>query len=130
MNDSIYDFFKTNYGTFKSIDQTDNNFHKYQDLTTKKLKKELTQLKHRGAALSDIKYVSRLLHSKVNNIPGAANNYTVTDNYDRSNFWSFVKNVLEKSSSILPSFSREHYKRFFLHLFRELIPHKTFTPPT
>ena len=35
MTDSIYDFFKTNYGTIKSTNQTDNNFHKYKDLTTK-----------------------------------------------------------------------------------------------
>ena len=133
INDSIYDFFKTNYGTIKSTNQTDSNFHKYKDLTTKQLKKELAQLKHRGAAISDIKYVSRLLRSKLNNIRGAANNYTVTDNYDRHigrNFWNFVKNVLEKSSSILPSFSRDHCTRFFLHLFRELIPNRTFTRPT
>ena len=83
INDSIYDFFKTNNGTIKSTNQTNNNFHKYKDLTTKQLKKEFAQLKHRGAALSDSKYVSHILRSKLNNIPGAANNFTVTDNYDR-----------------------------------------------
>ena len=36
-----------NYGTAKSTNQTDNNFHKYRDLTIKQLKKELAQLKHR-----------------------------------------------------------------------------------
>ena len=132
INGSIYDFFKTNYGTIKSTNQTDNNFHKYKDLTTKQLKKELAQLKHRGAAISDIKYVSRLLRSKLNNIPGSANNYTVSDNYDRHigrNF-GILSRMYSRKVSILPSFSRDHCTRFFLHLYREFIPHRTFTRPT
>ena len=49
MNDSIYDFFKANYGTIKSTKQASKSFHIYKDFTVKQLKIELVQLKSQGA---------------------------------------------------------------------------------
>ena len=60
MNDSVYDFFKFNYGACKSTNQTNENFRKYNDFTLKQLKSELAKLKHQSSALPDIKYVSGL----------------------------------------------------------------------
>ena len=48
MNDSIYDFFKFNYGACKSTNQTSENFQKYNDFTVRQLKKELGKLKYQG----------------------------------------------------------------------------------
>ena len=39
MNDSIYEFFKANYGTIKSTNQANKNFHVYKDFTVKQLKR-------------------------------------------------------------------------------------------
>ena len=108
MNDSIYNFFKFNYGAFKSTNQTSENFQKYNDFTVKQLKTELAKLKHQGSALPDIKYVSGLLRSKLKTTPSVSNKQPATDKYDYHigrNFWNFVKNTLEKGSSIMPSFS-------------------------
>ena len=121
MNDCIY-FFKFNYGACKSTNQTNEHFQKYNDFTVKQLKKELAKLKHQGSALPDIKYVSGLLRSKLKTTASVSNKLPATDKYDYhigQNFWNFIKFTLEKGSSIMPSFFRDHCTRFFLHLFSE-----------
>ena len=45
MNDTIYDFFKDNYGTTDSLNQPNGPFRKYNRLTIKQLNRELAQLK-------------------------------------------------------------------------------------
>ena len=133
MNDSTYNFFKFNYGACKSTNQTNENFQKYNDFTVEQLKKELAKLKHQGSALPDIKYVSVLLRSKRKTTPSVSNKQPATDKYDYHigrNFWNFVKNTLEKGSSIMPSFSRDHCTRFFLQLFSATTPHKIFKCPS
>ena len=108
MNDSIYNFFKFNYGACKSTNQTNENFQKYNNFTVKQLKKELAKLEHQVSALPDIKYVSGLLHSKLKTTPSVSNKQPAADKYDHQigcNFWNFVTNTLEKGSSIMPSFS-------------------------
>ena len=121
MNDSIYDFFEFNYGARKSTNQTKKQFQKYKDFTVKQLKKEQAKLKHQGSSLPDIKYVSGLLHLALINTTSAPHKQPATDKDDYHigrNFWNFVKNTLEKGSSIMPSFSRDHCTKFFLHLLR------------
>ena len=133
MNDSIYDFFKFNHGACESTNQTNEDFRKYNDFTVKQLKKELARLKQQGSALLNIKYVSGLLRSKLKNTASVSNKQHATDKYDYHigrNFWNFVKNTLEKGSSIMPSFSRDHCKRFFLHLSHETTPNKIFKCPS
>ena len=125
MNNSIYDFFKFNYEVCKSTNQTNGNFQKYNDFTVKQLKKELAKLKHQGSALPDIKYVSGLLRSKLKTTASVSSKLPATDKYDYHigrNFWNFVKNTLERGSSIMPSFSRDHCTRFFLRSFSEATP--------
>ena len=132
VNDSIYDFFKFNCGACKSTIQTNENCQKYNDFPVKQLKKELAKLKHQGSAVQDIKYVSDLLRSKLKTTPSVSNKQLATDKYDSHigrNFWNFAKNTLEKGSSIMPSFSQDHWIRFFLHLFSATTPHKIFKYP-
>ena len=130
MNDSIYDFFKFNYG---ATNQTNENFQKCNDFTVKQLKKELAILKHQGSALTDIKCVSGLPRSKLKTTASVSNKLPTTYKYDYHigrNFWNFAKNTLERGSSIMPSFSRDHCTRFFLHLFSETTPNKIFKCPS
>jgi len=133
MNNIIYDFFKDNYGTIDSVNQANGQFHKYNHLTIKQLKRELAQLKRQNTPLTEVRYVSRLLRSKLGNSPGTAKSNDSVRNYDRilhKNFWGFVKNILQKSKSILPSFTQDHCTKFFLEFFRAVFPQRTFNTPS
>ena len=90
-------------------------------------------MKHQGSALPDIQYVSGLLRSKLKTTTSVSIKQPATDKYDYHigrNFWNFVKNTLEKGSSIMPSFSRDHCTRFFLHCFSAIAPNKIFKCPS
>ena len=114
MNNSMYDFVKAHYGTTKATNQANENVHIYKDFTFKQLKRELVQLKGQGANFADIKYVSHLLCSRLSN---ASRSKPISDKYDRQigrNFWNFVKQILERGFSIIPSFSSDNCTNFFL----------------
>ena len=81
MNNTIYDFFKANYETIDSVNQATGPFHKYNHLTIKQLKRELTHLKRQKTPLTEIRYVSRLLRSKLSTSPGTAKSNNSTRNY-------------------------------------------------
>ena len=129
MNNTIYDFFKDNYGIIESVNQANGLFHKYNHITIKQLKRELAQLKRQNTPLTEVRYVSRLLRSKLGNSPGTAKSNDSVRNYDgilHKNFWGFVKNILQKSKSILPSFTQDHCTKSFLDFFRAVFPQRTF----
>ena len=94
MNNTIYDFLKDNYGAIDSVNQANGPFYKYNHLTLKQLKRELTQLKLQNIPLTEVRYVSRLLRSKLGNSPGTAKSNNSTRNYDyilHTNFWASSK---------------------------------------
>ena len=83
-----------------AVNQANGPFHKYNHLTIKQLKRELTQLKLQITPLTEVRYVSRLLRSTLGNSPGNAKSNASTRDYDyilHKNFWGFVKNILQKS---------------------------------
>ena len=87
MNNTIYDFFKNNYGAIDSVNQANDPFHKYSHLNIKQLKQELAQLKRQNTLLTEVRYVSRLLRSKLGNSPGTAkSNNSVRRSYLTQNF--------------------------------------------
>jgi len=62
MNNSIYNYFKPNYGTVDNY--TDKQLViKYKEYSTNSLKKVLERLKMLTAPTSEIRYVSRLLRA-------------------------------------------------------------------
>ena len=131
MNSTIYDYFANLYGTVNSTNHANTFCTKYKHLTTKSLKHTLKQLKMNEAPFEEIKYVSHLLRSKLRN-QDLSQPYTNTVNQDRyvsKNFWGFVKNVIEKGSAVLPSFSRDHCTQFFIKMFSVILPYKKFTIP-
>ena len=66
MNNTIYDYFTTLYGTVNSNNHNNPFYGKYNHLTTKLHKLALRQLKMNNASFQEIKYVSHLLRSKLN----------------------------------------------------------------
>ena len=101
MNNTIYDCFKANYGTIDSVNQANGPFHKYNHLTIEQLKRELTQLKRQNTPLTEVRYVSRLLRSKLGNSPGTgkSNNGTRTMIISFTNiFWASSKTFCRRVS--------------------------------
>ena len=131
MSDTIYNYFKDSYGIINSTNHSNPLFTKYKDLFPKSLKKELKQLKNTNAPLNEIKFVSHLLRAKLRNQHDtSSNSCTVNrDRYIANNLWSFVKNVIEKGSAILPSFTRDQCTRFFYKMFSAIMPNKSFSIP-
>ena len=85
--------------------------NKYKDQTVKDLKKSL---KLSNADPCEIRYVSRTLRDKLRNATSISVKNTTqstqpkTFNHDNligKNFWSYVKNILQQSNSLLPSFT-------------------------
>ena len=132
MNNTIYDYFTTRYGTVNSNNHNNPFCGKYNDLTTKLLKLTLKQLKMNNASFQEIEYVSLPLRLKLNNKDFETHSSASAVNQDwyiSKNFWGFVKNVIEKGSAILPSFSHDTCTRFFAKTFSDILPCKKFTIP-
>ena len=130
MNNSIYNYFKENYGTVKS--QTDKeHVQKYKEYSTHSLKKTLKRLKCVAAPLTEVRYVSKLLRSRLSHKSASSSNST--DDYDKhisKNFWNFVKRVVNKLFRTLPSFSRDIYTGYFQRLFSPDSPNRQFSIPS
>ena len=131
MNNTIYNYFANLYGTVNSTNHTNAFCGKYKHLTPKSLKHQLKQLKMNDAHLQEIKYVSQLLRSKLKSQDSTHSSATAVnqDRYVSKNLWGFVKNVIEKGSAVLPSFSRDRCTRFFITFFAAILPYKKFTIP-
>ena len=131
MNNTIYNYFANLYGTINSTNHTNAFCGKYKHLTPKSLKHQLKELKMNDAPLQEIKYVSQFLRSKLKSQDSTHSSATAVnqDRYVSKNLWGFVKNVIEKGSAVLPSFSRDHCTRFFITFFAAILPYKKFTIP-
>ena len=96
------------------------------------MKKDLKLLKDSHASLDEIRYVSRLLRSKL-----AKKTSTITScetlDHDLSiskHFWGYVKLFLQKKPSLLPSFLLERCKQFFIETLSAKHPNKQFPIPS
>ena len=124
MNNTIYNYFANLYGTVNSTNHTNAFCGKYKHLTPKSLKHQLKELKMNDAPLQEIKYVSQLLRSKLKSQDSTHSSATAVnqDRYVSKNLWGFVKNVIEKGSAVLPSFSLDHCTRFFITFLLQSFP--------
>ena len=113
--------------SINSANQSNELFSKYKDLTAKFLNKD-RKLKYHNAPLSEGKYVSSLLRSILTSKHTALNssvNIGNHNNYVRKNFWGFIRNVLERRSFVLPSFTRDHCTKLFIRTFSTVRPFKS-----
>ena len=127
MNTTIYDYFEHNFGTVKSAKTLELNT-KYKDFSKQSLKSCLKQLKSTCADPADIKVVSNLLRCKLKKTKPILNEGQVDDKI-KKNFWGFVKNLFNKSTSSLPTFEVSTCTNFFSNLFSAIDPFKLFKIP-
>ena len=66
-NETIYNYFRDNYGTVKNIKEKERKFNeKYKNSTKSQLKKQLKSLKNQSPNnVEELRYVSKLLRSKM-----------------------------------------------------------------
>ena len=98
-----------------SAKEDERNFTEmYKKFTKQPLKKELKQSKtERNPSVSGISFVSRMLRAKATSSP---TNRVYSFDHDRelkNNFWSHVKNYLEKATKVLPTFGKTTCYGFF-----------------
>ena len=132
INNTIYRYFKDNYGTVKS-DVEQVLLQKYSTYSVNSLKKAVKRVKLSDASLEEIQYVSRLLRSKLqrNSLsPVASSSHKSHDRYISKSFRSFVKNVVDKPLKILPSFSGEECTNYFRKMFSATSPKRKFPIPS
>ena len=142
LNNTIYEYFSHNFGYADST--PDNSLvTKYKEHTVKALKKALKTLKSTNSEPDEIKYVSHLLRSKLrlNNNSNELNKSDSDDslsnsqslnhdNYISKNFWGYVKNILNKKDSELPTFNMKQCFSYFTKSLGAINPNKLFNIPS
>ena len=140
LNNIIYDYFAQNFGYSESV--PDNSLlNKYKDYEIRDLKKALKTIKSTSGELDEIKYVSLLSHilrdklrsnnnneSSLDRRKTAASHLTMT-NIGR-NFWGYVKNILSKKDTVLPSFNMTQCLSHFTKTLAAIQPNKLFNIPS
>ena len=132
LNDVIYNYFADNFGHNETVPDK-SMVAKYKDYTVKELKKALQNLKSNKGDLSEIKYVSRTLRDKLRNNDGLTSDSNESfnhDNYIGRNFWGYIKNVINKKDSILPSFNVTDCFTYFSKSLAKINPNRLFNIPS
>ena len=134
LNDVIYNYFADNFGHNETVPDK-SMVAKYKDYTAKELKKALQNLKSNKGDLSEIKYVSRTLRDKLRNnnkdgLTSDSNKSFNHDNYIGRNFWGYIKNVINKKDSILPSFNVTDCFTYFSKSLAKINPNRLFNIPS
>ena len=134
MNNVVYRYYKENYGCVNDS-STSAFVSNYKDASVRELKTWLTQLKLECVDISEIKYVSRLLRRKIckpRSLAHDMNAHCISDRdeYISKNIWGYVKNILAKRGTLLPSFDKERCTDFFLKYFLAINKSKLFCIPS
>ena len=134
LNDVIYNYFADNFGHNETVPD-ECMVDKYKECTVKELKKALQSLKSNHGDLSEIKYVSRTLRNKLRNnnnneLTSSSNESFNHDNFIGRNFWGYIKKVINKKDSILPSFNVTDCFTYFSKSLAKVNPTKLFNIPS
>ena len=89
MSSTIYSYFHDNFGTIADT-STLGVFAKYNDMSKKELESNLHQLKRSRANPLEIRYVAKLLRSKLKSTPVTVSPVD-NDIQIRNNFWGYIK---------------------------------------
>ena len=114
----IYSYFEENFGL------VDNNIHaefqsRYENFSTKDLKKVLKKLKSENGDILEIKFVAKRLRNLLNKSDNADQNFNHNnmglghDSLINKNFWGYVKRFFTKNTSTSPSFSLSQCLSYF-----------------
>ena len=103
MNSVIYEYFRENFGILKDA----NTLHlvdNYKDCSNNLLKSKLKSLKKMNADLVEIKYVAKLLRTKLRDNSHLHISPIDHDKQIQKNFWGYIKTHFIKSTSLPASF--------------------------
>ena len=91
-----------------------------------KLKLELKKLKESEADKEEIKFVAKLLRSR---LKGTEDDSNVNDFYSvdhnslaKKNIWSYTKKFIEKKRAVLPTFDQNKCYEYFNSVFKAVSP--------
>jgi hypothetical protein len=123
--DTIYNYFKDTHGTVKN---DLSRFHqKYQNQSVKSLKRSLTQLNSNNAEIEEIKFVSKLIRSKLDKRVPEDVNINITEKL-KTKFWSTCHDLFNKATNSIPTFTINICETYFrrivtcIHASRFIIP--------
>ena len=126
MNSTIYNYFHDNFGTLEDT-ITLGLFAKYNDMSKKELKSNLHQLKTSRANPLEIKYVAKLLRSKLKATPVTVSPID-NDIQIQKNFWGFIKANFQQSPVLLVHLTKSlSFLLSAVHIF-DLISQNFFVP--
>ena len=114
LQNTLYDYFKIQYGTVKKKDDPYLEYQeKYSNLSKRQLKKALATLKQQNECTTpEIRYISKLIRSKYAkkslNITNCSDDDRITEN-----FWGYCKDVFEKDDIVKPGFDKESCSSYF-----------------
>ena len=136
-NETIYNYFRDNYGTVKNNKEKERKFNeKYKNSTKSQLKKQLKSLKNQSPNnVDEVRYVSKLLRSKITEAKTqdqfAQKVYSTDhDNEIKKNFWGYVKFYIEKPKRIIPNSDKKTCFDYFVKSFKCINPLKEFQIPS
>ena len=131
MNTTVYDYFKDNC-EYKNIANEQELMLKerYKLFTKKDLKKELKSLKFTKSDIASLKFVSRLLRSKVDKKSVDISVASDNDEEISKNFWKYAKNILTEGKNIIPTFTRDQCTTYFKRVLQCFNPSKSFMIPS
>ena len=124
----IYNYFRDTCGVLEVTDASHFD-NKYKDLTNASLKTQLKNLKRCNADLAEIRFVAKLLRSKLRDCSKQHNVSIDHDKQIEKNFWGYVKSYFKSSTSSSPSFDISACTRYFQDFFRPINPSKCFKIP-
>ena len=104
MNSTIYKYFHDNYGVVEDTN-TFQLAEKYKDLSNNSLKLQLKSLKNSNSDPAEIKYVAKLLRSKVKYSSKSQYSCVDHDKNIQSNLFGYVKSHFKKDTLSSPSFN-------------------------
>ena len=127
-NQTVYNYFHHCFGLVNPIDN-DLEMKKYINFSKNKLKKVLKSLKvDKTTSITEIKYVSRLLRSKLRK-EEQSDAFNHNDRI-KENYWKNCKNSFETNATCLPTFSENDCWKHFMKTCHESKPSQVFNIPS
>ena len=128
MTSIIYNYFCDTCGVLEVTDASHLD-EKYKKVTNSSLQRQLKNLKRSNTDLAEIRYVAKLLRSKLKDCSKQHSLPIDHDQQIQRNFWGYVKSNFKKSTSSSPSFDIFACVTYFQDFFRPINPSKCFKIP-
>ena len=132
LNEVVYSYFSENCGQGENLSNKTFN-GKYNDHSAKDLKKILKKLKAtQGVNVNEIKYVSCVLRDRLSGKDHSEQDCAGELDHDKhinKSFWGYIKTIMNKKESVLPSFSMSDCASYFMKTLSSVNPNKLFIIP-